>query len=84
MDVAMKNLREMVYRDIEGRMKQHLPAGKGAAVPPVILVDYLVSTLMVLISWWIGQEMSETPERMDELFQQLVMPGLYAALERTA
>jgi AcrR family transcriptional regulator len=82
-DVAMKNLRKMVYRDIEGRMKQHLLAHKGASIPPVVLVDYLVSTLMALINWWIRQEMPETPERMDELFQQLVMPGLHAALERT-
>ena len=47
-----------------------------ANVPPTLIVDYLANTLMTLIKWWFRDGMKYTPEQMDEMFQQLVMPGV--------
>jgi hypothetical protein len=50
-----------------------------AAPIPVIAV-YIAGSLQTLLLWWLQQKMPHTPERMDEMFQQLVMPGVKAIL----
>ena len=46
---------------------------------PVVAV-YLAGSLQTLLLWWLEHKMPYTPERMDEMFQQLVMPGVTAIL----
>ena len=47
-------------------------------MPLSLTVDYLTDTLMTLIKWWFKDGMKYTPEQMDDMFQQLVMPGVSA------
>jgi hypothetical protein len=35
----------------------------------------MAGTLLMLLKWWLDNKMPYSPENMDEIFQQLVMPS---------
>lgn len=80
MELAMKTLRGIIHDSVQNGMQAH-KLGKDATVPLPLIVDYLADTLMTLIKWWFKDGMRHTPEQMDEMFQQLVMPGVVATLK---
>ena len=75
-DLAMKTLHGIVYNDIQTRIRAHLPGDENASIPSSLIIDYLAGSLMTLIKWWVKHDMSYPPERMDEIFQRLAMPGV--------
>ena len=44
-------------------------------VPVPILANFLAIELFALLKWWLDHEMPYTPERMDEIYHQLVNPA---------
>jgi len=80
MDLAMRTLRGIIYDSVQNGMQSHSQM-KAANVPLPLVVDYLADTLMTLIKYWFKDGMKYTPEQMDEMFQQLVMPGVLAVLK---
>jgi len=46
------------------------------SIPLDILAYSLAGTLLIMLKWWLDQKMPYPPEHMDEIFQQLVMPGV--------
>jgi len=79
MDLAMKTLRGIIHDSVQDGMQAHAQM-KVASVPLPLIIDYLTDTLMTLIKWWSRDGMRYTPEQMDEMFQQLVMPGVSSVL----
>ena len=79
MDLAMKTLRGIIRRSVEAGMQSHAST-ENTGVPLPVIVDYLTDTMMTLIQWWFQDGMKYTPEQMDEMFQQLVVPGVSSAL----
>ena len=79
MDLAMKTLHGILLEDMQMRIQNHLPENETASIPPSLVVEYLAGSLMTLLKWWVKQGMSYPPERMDEIFQELVMPGVHLA-----
>ena len=45
-------------------------------VPPAILANYLASEIFNHLRWWLDNDMPHSPEEMDEIFHNLVMPGI--------
>jgi hypothetical protein len=76
MDLAMKTLHGILLREIQAKVQKHIP-GDGA-IPPSLVLDYMASSLMTLIKWWVKNDMPFAPQRMDEMFQQMVMPGVFS------
>jgi len=81
MDLAMKTLQGIIRRSVQERVEEHIQNDANAAVPVSLIVDYLAGSLMILLQWWLKQGMPYPPERMDEIFQQLVMPGVFAMIK---
>ena len=79
MDLAMKTLRGLIHRSFEEGLRAH-PQVENASVPFSVIVDYLTDTLMTLLQWWFKDGMRHTPEQMDAMFQQLVIPGVLSVL----
>ncbi len=48
-------------------------------VPVPILANFLAIELFALLKWWLDHEMPYTPERMDEIYHQLVNPAFQIA-----
>ncbi|MDQ3908148.1 MAG: TetR/AcrR family transcriptional regulator [Acidobacteriota bacterium] len=53
-------------------------------LPVPLVADYLAGEVMSLLKWWLDHDMPYTPERMAEMFHQLVGPGVRAALSDAA
>ena len=51
-------------------------------VPFPILANFLAIELFALLKWWLDHEMPYTPERMDEIYHQLMNPAFQIASER--
>jgi AcrR family transcriptional regulator len=81
MDLAMKTLHGILLEDMQIRVQGHLPENGNGSIPSSLLIDYLAGSLMNLLKWWVKQGMSYPPERMDEIFQQLVMRGVSSMLK---
>lgn len=51
------------------------------SVPVTVLSGYVAREIMAQTKWWLDRNMPCTPERMDEIFHELVVPGLRSALK---
>jgi AcrR family transcriptional regulator len=47
---------------------------RAAALPIPIVANYLATELFSLLKWWLDHEMPYSPERMDQIFHELVTP----------
>jgi AcrR family transcriptional regulator len=61
-------------------MEAVLHDGRQPTVPIPVLAAYMAGSLYTLLFYWLDHKLPYSPERMDEIFQQLVMPGVNAAL----
>ena len=79
MELAMKTLHGIIHDSVQNGMQAHTQT-KDARVPLSLMVDYLTDALMTLIKSWYKDGTKHTAEQMDEMFQQLVMPGVSVVL----
>lgn len=62
-------------------LSQFAPESMESSVPLPVLSCSLSGSLLILLKWWLDNKMPYSPERMDEIFQKLVMPGIRDTLE---
>ena len=56
-------------------------AGKYEPSIPLSIIAYsMAGALLILLKWWLESKKPYSPERMDEIFQQLFMPSFRNAL----
>jgi len=79
-DVLLRAGQQQWRAQIETHLAALLPQGNTLAIPPEVVIAYLAGALQTLLLWWLDWKMPYPPERMDEIFQQLVMPGVNAVL----
>jgi AcrR family transcriptional regulator len=73
--------RAHLSESIEGSLARWLAGRTAPSAPVAVLANYLASEIVALLRWWLERERPHTPERMDEIFHELVVPGLRAALK---
>jgi AcrR family transcriptional regulator len=79
-DVLLRAGQQQWRAQIERQLTMLLPRGRPSDIPVDVATTYLAGALQTMVVWWLDQKMPYAPERMDEMFQQLVMPGVNAAL----
>ncbi len=79
-DVLLRAGKQQWRMQIETYITTLLPPGRTPAVPLDVVTTYLAGAVQTMLLWWLERKMPYPPERMDELFQQLVMPGVNSAL----
>jgi AcrR family transcriptional regulator len=80
-DVLLRAGQQQWRAHIEAHLTTLLPQGRNPAIPVDVATTYLAGTLQTLLLWWLERKMPYSPERMDEIFQQLVMPGVMHTLQ---
>lgn len=50
------------------------------SIPLSVLACALAGQILILLKWWLDNKMPYDSERMDEFFQQLIMPGVRGIL----
>src|SRR5688572_13339700 len=71
---------DYLYANVQAQLALLIEPGREPSVPVPILALYLTGGLITLIKWWLDNNMPYSPEEMDELFQQMAMPGVWKAL----
>jgi AcrR family transcriptional regulator len=72
---GVRTLKKQIEPELTARVKVD------ATIPVAILSDHLVNQLFVLLRWWLEQGMPYTPERMDQIYHDLVMPTLQSQIK---
>lgn len=54
----------------------------GTKVPIPVLSNHLAGSFLTLLKWWLDNNMPHTPEEMDQIYQYMVLEGVWASLGR--
>lgn len=81
LDVMIKEIQNHLCSHIEERINKLLPDGQSPPVELSVISNYLAGALLTLLVWWLENDMQYPPERMDALYQELSMPGVWAVLK---
>jgi len=76
-DALFKSGTERLSQRIVEALKARTPHAPSIPIP--VLANYLANELFGLLKWWLDERMPYPPERMDEIFHQLVNPTLKSA-----
>lgn len=80
LEVLLRAGQKQWSQQIEQYVRALLNDGRQPAVPIPVIATYIAGSLQTLLLWWIERKMPYSPERIDKMFQQLVMPGVTAIL----
>lgn len=79
-EVVIKAIQTHLSGHIQEQLELLLAEGQTPSVPSPVMANYLAGALLTLLTWWLDNDMPYPSERMDEMFQELAMPGVWAAL----
>ena len=65
---------------IRDYLKPKISAKKKTILPLDIVVEYIVSSFLALLTWWLAHNMPYSAEQMTEMFKGLTKPGVDAGL----
>lgn len=83
-DLLYQQSHRQLRERIETQLGAQLPAGSAATAPIALIADYMAGAALTMLRWWLEHGMAVTPEELDELFQQLVLPGVRQVLSGPA
>ena len=50
-------------------------------IPPELLVQYVASTFVLVLNWWVENNCALRPQEVDDLFRALALPTVSACME---
>jgi AcrR family transcriptional regulator len=81
---AEEQIWEIAYNALSTIIEQALESAcaekHSPSIPPAVVSQYLAGAYLSLLKWWIAAEMPYSPERMDEIFRQLALPGVWSTV----
>ncbi len=83
LEPVTQNLQQQLTQVVERNLRTRLtgPAGRPPAVPLPILASFAAGAFLTLLRSWLEGNDAYTPEQIDAMFQQMVLPGVKAALD---
>ncbi len=76
LELLIKDGHASLSNKIEERLNGLLPAADTTSIPLSVVAYSMAGSLLILLKWWLDHKMPLTAERMNEIYQQLVMPGI--------
>ena len=78
-----QNLQQQLAQVVERNLRTSMagPSVRPPSVPLPILADFAAGAFLTLLRCWLEGNDAYTPEQMDAMFRQMVLPGVKAALE---
>lgn len=70
----------LLSNKLETRLSAILPEKHETPVPLPVLCYSMAGSLLILLQWWLDNKRPCTPEKMNEIFQQLIMTGIRTTL----
>jgi len=78
-ELLMQDGHTAFSKKIEVRLTTLLPDAQHA-VPLPVTASTLAGSLLIMVKWWLDNNMPCGPDEMNEMFQKLVMPGVRGVL----
>jgi AcrR family transcriptional regulator len=69
---------ELIGDDVEQCLRGRQEAA--AQMPPNVLVNYVASTFVLVLNWWVETDSPLAPKEVNDLFRALVLPTLVTIL----
>lgn len=82
LEILFKNGQGLLTQKFEQRLLASSKYNPASKIPLPILANHLAGSLIALLRWWLDNNRPYTPEQMDEIFHTLVMPGVWATLDK--
>ena len=78
--ILHEHLRTVLAQSIADAMRKDLQLGLRApgSIPSDFLVQYLSSTFILVLNWWVDSKSRLAPAEVNELFRGVVLPALAA------
>jgi len=73
--IVHHHLRRVLLETVADTFRRRALAG-GSRVPPDLLAEYVVSTFLMVLSWWVESGSALSPREVDDVFLSLVLPTL--------
>ncbi|MFI7440719.1 TetR/AcrR family transcriptional regulator [Nonomuraea indica] len=77
-EVMRAGLRRRLKEVVARRVPEFLPHRDGA-VPVEVTAEFLLTSLLGLLMWWLDNDLPYTAEEMADMYMRLVVPGVQAA-----
>jgi AcrR family transcriptional regulator len=74
-------LQTALSRAIEPALSTLCAERRSPPIPLPAVSEYLASAFLTLLKWWLAADMPYPPEQMENIFQQLALPGVWAMLK---
>ncbi len=79
--ILTKDELNVLSEKLEQKLSTYFPDENKLSIPLNVLSNFFSGNLLLLLKWWLDNKMPYPPEKMNDLFQILVMPGIKSALE---
>jgi len=78
--ILHEHLRRVLAKVIASAMKEELRGARKPSrqIPADLLSDYVASTFVLVLNWWLDKRMPFTPKEINDVFQRLISPTLTA------
>jgi AcrR family transcriptional regulator len=74
-------LQTALCRAIEPELATLCAKIRSPSIPLPVVPEYLAGAFLTLLKWWVAADMPYPPEQMENIFQQLALPGVWAMLK---
>lgn len=81
LEYVSRSIQGVLSKSIESQINQLLAGQQRLSMPPDLIANYVSSAFLTLLKWWLDNDLQDSPERMDERFHQLVLPGVRDILD---
>jgi hypothetical protein len=79
--ILHERLRKVLADIIAGVMRHEFRQKSTRQVPAELLAEYVASTFVLVLNWWLEKRMPSSPEEVNDVFRQLTLPTLAALWE---
>ena len=81
LEPVTQNLQQQLAQVVARNLGAAVSPGRPPAVPLPILADFAAGAFLTLLRGWLEGNDVYTPEQIDAMFQQMVLPGVREALD---
>ena len=69
-------------KTVEQALSRVYAENASPALSREVIAQYLSGSILALLKWWLKAEKPYSPEHMEQIIQQLALPGVWATVER--
>jgi AcrR family transcriptional regulator len=79
-DLIHKNFQGQLSRLVEHNLTLLYQGNDPPDVPLSALANFVAGSFLTMLQWWVDSNIAYSPEQIDEMFQQMIQPGVRSIL----